>query len=629
MALVPWNATVQDDAGNYVPLPVVTVRNSADDTLATIYDEAGSPLSNPLTGLANGFVQFFVEPGRYTIEGALDGSTTATWVWEASLSSGIDAYSLTVTQAAIDAMETDLGYVRISRQMTVTENVTFSAPIYFDPGAYLDTQIGFTTTIYGYIESPKQWIFRGEGSYDLGGPGTAGEVSRQIHASWFGAFPGPATIGGSDNDQAPYITAAFQALGNDREAEVLFDIGNYQMFSGTEVLRAISVVGKGSRRTVFKSNADGFIPFTATGEACRFKGIQFEHSTQLTAERASPYIRIEGNNCDMEDVIGGRAFRSFEVAANGFTCRDVTGFFNVDGSAGSSLIALKGSNHIVENTQTVMSGAFGPDQIIHVGAPLGGSVSVTSAVTVDGVQNNSASIPVLVDAANHNVSNVVLRGISTNPASAAVGVRIQATSTSSLEGVTINGLQAGSTASPGLDIVQSGTSTLQDIKVSGIDVTGATGVGVAISQSSGTLRDIQILSGDLSERATPVSRSGAMTNIDISALVLNPDAINQVLVGDVSIADDAVYVIDLGAARFSSIFSVVTNAGAYGQWRGRAAPSPALSAMLTANGIVTTTGALTGTTGVDGNITASVGTDGKYYLENRSGASITVTMVVT
>lgn len=84
MALVPWNATVQDDAGNYVPLPVVTVRNAADDTLATIYDESGSPLSNPLTGLANGFVQFFAEPGRYTIEGALDGSTTATWVWDAA-----------------------------------------------------------------------------------------------------------------------------------------------------------------------------------------------------------------------------------------------------------------------------------------------------------------------------------------------------------------------------------------------------------------------------------------------------------------------------------------------------------------------------------------------------------------
>lgn len=83
MALIPWNATVQDDDGNFVPLPVVTVRNAADDTLASIYDMSGVAASNPLTGLANGFVQFQVQPGRYTIEGALDGSTTATWEWEA------------------------------------------------------------------------------------------------------------------------------------------------------------------------------------------------------------------------------------------------------------------------------------------------------------------------------------------------------------------------------------------------------------------------------------------------------------------------------------------------------------------------------------------------------------------
>ncbi len=83
MTFIPWQATVQDDGGNAVPSPVVTVRNAADDTLATIYDMTGVATSNPITGGADGFVQFQVLRGRYKIEGAKDGSIASTWQWEA------------------------------------------------------------------------------------------------------------------------------------------------------------------------------------------------------------------------------------------------------------------------------------------------------------------------------------------------------------------------------------------------------------------------------------------------------------------------------------------------------------------------------------------------------------------
>jgi hypothetical protein len=48
---------------------------------------------------------------------------------------------------------------------------------------------------------------------------------------------------------------------------------------------------------------------------------------------------------------------------------------------------------------------------------------------------------------------------------------------------------------------------------------------------------------------------------------------------------------------------------------------------IVSNSLTATTGELTGTTGSDGNMTVSVHTDGKIYLENRTGASVEMAMV--
>ena len=74
-----WQATVQDEFGNAVLLPVVTVYLEGGLTLASIYDESGVPLPNPLTGTLEGFVQFWADRGNYEIEGASGGSVTETW----------------------------------------------------------------------------------------------------------------------------------------------------------------------------------------------------------------------------------------------------------------------------------------------------------------------------------------------------------------------------------------------------------------------------------------------------------------------------------------------------------------------------------------------------------------------
>lgn len=108
MPMIPWNATVQDDNGNAVPSPVVTVRKHSDNSLATIYDIDGVAASNPLTGTSAGFVQFQVQPGKYKIEGAKDGATAQTWQLDVTNGAYFDArtdfVSAVSAMASVDGM---------------------------------------------------------------------------------------------------------------------------------------------------------------------------------------------------------------------------------------------------------------------------------------------------------------------------------------------------------------------------------------------------------------------------------------------------------------------------------------------------------------------------------------------
>lgn len=49
-----WQATVQDDRGNALPNHSVTVYEADGSTIATVYNEAGSVLPNPITGNLGG-----------------------------------------------------------------------------------------------------------------------------------------------------------------------------------------------------------------------------------------------------------------------------------------------------------------------------------------------------------------------------------------------------------------------------------------------------------------------------------------------------------------------------------------------------------------------------------------------
>lgn len=92
-----WQATVQDEDGNIVPLPVVTVYQSDGSTLADIYDETGSSLSNPLTGTLEGFVQFWANPGKYRIIGT-NGGVTSEWFVDGG---GLDSAAIPIASHSV------------------------------------------------------------------------------------------------------------------------------------------------------------------------------------------------------------------------------------------------------------------------------------------------------------------------------------------------------------------------------------------------------------------------------------------------------------------------------------------------------------------------------------------------
>lgn len=74
-----WQATVQDEQGVIVVNPSVTVYLPDGETLAILYGEDGSPLSNPFIGTPEGFVQFWAQAGGYKVEGIDGAEQTYTW----------------------------------------------------------------------------------------------------------------------------------------------------------------------------------------------------------------------------------------------------------------------------------------------------------------------------------------------------------------------------------------------------------------------------------------------------------------------------------------------------------------------------------------------------------------------
>lgn len=98
-----------------------------------------------------------------------------------------------------------------------------------------------------------------------------------------------------------------------------------------------------------------------------------------------------------------------------------------------------------------------------------------------------------------------------------------------------------------------------------------------------------------------------------------------------TVADDAAtsFLVDANASRNLGWQVFANNSGFKGSGHCQVTASVFCTLDSDSVGMAATTGVLSGTTGTDGVITVSVHTDGRFYIENRSGASRSITLVFT
>ncbi len=131
---VAWQATAQDDTGAIVVTPSIEVRHRSDNSLATIYSTAaGVALANPFPGGTDGFFQFFVAPGVYTIE-ATKGGSTITWIEHiTSAYDGMRGYNVKAFGALGDGATDDSGAIQSAINAAATDG---ASRVYFPAGTY-------------------------------------------------------------------------------------------------------------------------------------------------------------------------------------------------------------------------------------------------------------------------------------------------------------------------------------------------------------------------------------------------------------------------------------------------------------------------------------------------------------
>jgi hypothetical protein len=99
----------------------------------------------------------------------------------------------------------------------------------------------------------------------------------------------------------------------------------------------------------------------------------------------------------------------------------------------------------------------------------------------------------------------------------------------------------------------------------------------------------------------------------------------------ITIADDAVETLQFSGNQCAGMLTIcaTTKNAEYGTVWFRVGTSPDTGLLANSTNFAVTTGVLTGTTGVNGNLTISAHTDGKLYIENRTGGSRSYIITLT
>lgn len=534
---------------------------------------------------------------------------------------------VTSDHLAAIAMGEALGYIHFSRGNYVLDTCTLDYPVSFDKKANTTVNAGHTVTYREPITSPKQNIFKGVGNIVLTqNDAAAGENVREVHVSWFGAFPSLGDL----TDQGPAFRKLFTAVGN-RESIAHCDVGGYTIDTPVPITRAGWVKGAASRRTVFKSKFDGF-PFFVDSAAglAKITDCNFEMSAGTTT-RNSPFIEFTYNEFELANIRLGQSKKGIVTSGNAGRIYNITAAYGANQGAGSDLIQIKGGSGVdIEKIQLLTSSSYGPESIVRVGGV--GHLGVGN-VNIRNIQHITPSISVSVEAFDLNISGVFFDGVQysgfagTPPAQM---IKLETSGAGSLDNVNIGKIQGGTRSIAMVSCLQNSSGFMRRIVIDGVQDRRTDGNGIELIRTNGILEDVDIGSGvQLKTRSNPVYRSGTLGTVRVASGVEKDSS--QVISKFANILDDSVYVCPLGKSVFVAGVKLLCAAGAtfnWGDYIVRAASSPAAFGIQQSSAMTTALTALNGTTGTDGKITLGI-TDGVLYVENRSGAAINITMTVT
>lgn len=188
--------------------------------------------------------------------------------------------------------------------------------------------------------------------------------------------------------------------------------------------------------------------------------------------------------------------------------------------------------------------------------------------------------------------------------------------------VEANAVNCANAGTYGIDVRFGGICICPDAPT----ITGAGTLGARVSEGAKLYSAID--QADASVPLNTYTRDGCIISSGAGAQYVNQ--MNRARTGEsITLADDAATSVDLfagGSVQWGTMTIVCSSTGngfPNGLVRYRITTSPALTdlGLLTTTNVVLTTGALAGTTGIDGDFTISAHTDGKIYFENRTGSS--------
>ena len=253
-------------------------------------------------------------------------------------------------------------FVTFPRGSYVVDSISFTKQLQFNPGSKLLSASGSNIEIFSVVNSTNQFIFDGDGDYNIGD--ASSPFARMVHASWFGAIPDEV----SQSDVAPNFQKMFDSLGTSRESYIKLDIGTYYVYSGMTTGRAVKFFGAGDRLTnIWVKFSSGDV-FTTGGDGCNFHNLQFNADAKRTG---GSYINLSSNRCETYDIYMDKGF--IGISQNGSESKSYrTKGLTWSEDAGTSVIAIRNADCVVDEVDYTQSQNLGPEHVVHIDTSTGG-----------------------------------------------------------------------------------------------------------------------------------------------------------------------------------------------------------------------------------------------------------------